>query len=110
MGFNNVADDADWLRIAAVSELNAKRKLACYVNGISILLCKVATGIVAVQNACTHLGKPLDGGRVIAGQIHCPFHGACFDLKTGEAMSGPAVTPLRRFQVRIEGDDIFIQL
>jgi 3-phenylpropionate/trans-cinnamate dioxygenase ferredoxin subunit len=46
----------------------------------------------------------------MAGQITCPLHGACFDLRTGTALSGPAVAPLRRFEARIEGDRVEVRL
>ena len=100
--------DVKWVRIADRGELAATRRLVREVEGLSILLLQSSGDVIAIHNACTHLNKPLDGGRIIAGQIHCPFHGACFDLKTGEAVSGPAVMPLRRFAVRIDGDTIFI--
>ena len=40
--------------------------------------------------------------RLIAGQIQCPFHGACFDVRSGVALSGPAVAPLQGIPVKIE--------
>jgi 3-phenylpropionate/trans-cinnamate dioxygenase ferredoxin subunit len=93
---------------ASIAALKAERRLVCEVDGISVLLLMTATGIVAVKNLCTHLNMPLDKGRMIAGQIHCPYHGACFDLATGRAMSGPAVTPLKRYAVTVEDDAIYL--
>lgn len=99
-----------WTDVASYSELKEKRRLVHTVNETEILLCLVAGDVIAVKNYCTHLGKPLDQGRIMAGQIHCPFHGACFDLKSGEAMSGPAVSPLKHFPVSLEGERILVQL
>ncbi|MET0544775.1 MAG: Rieske 2Fe-2S domain-containing protein [Caulobacterales bacterium] len=100
----------EWTEAAALSDFGAARKLVCDVGGQSVLLCKVGLDIVAIRNSCTHLGEPLADGRIIAGQIHCPFHGACFDLRTGKALSGPAVAPLTKFDVRLDADKIFIKL
>jgi nitrite reductase/ring-hydroxylating ferredoxin subunit len=97
-----------WVRVAALSEFDETRRLVRNVNGVDVLLCQLASGMVAVRDRCTHLGQPLSQGRLMAGRIHCPFHGACFDLRTGEALSGPAVAPLQRYGLRIEGDDVFI--
>ncbi len=82
--------------------------MVCEVEGVSVLLLMTAQGVIAVKNACTHLNMPLDQGRLIAGQLHCPYHGACFDLATGRAVSGPAVAPLTHYAVTIEDDAIYL--
>lgn len=71
------------------------------VYGMQVLLIRINAEVAAVVNACTHLGLPLDKGRVIGHQISCPAHGACFDVRTGRALSGPAVLPLTVLPVRI---------
>lgn len=94
--------------VAAASELREKKRILCDVGGQSVLLIDRADGIIAIENACTHLGLPLHEGRIIAGQIHCPHHGACFDLATGAAISGPAVSAIKRFEVSIRDNDIYV--
>jgi nitrite reductase/ring-hydroxylating ferredoxin subunit len=98
------------VRVASTDELAGARRLVRQVAGIEVLLLQLAGGVVAVRNACTHLGKPLAQGRIMAGQLHCPFHGACFDLGTGEALSGPAVSPLPRYEVKINGAEVWVAL
>jgi nitrite reductase/ring-hydroxylating ferredoxin subunit len=102
--------NARWLRVGSLEELGQAGRLVREIGGTSILLCRVAGRVVAVRNACTHLGKPLSEGRVMAGRIHCPFHGACFDLVTGEALSGPAVAGLRRYPVKVESGSLFVEI
>lgn len=104
------AGSGHWICVASVEDLAAQRKLVRKIDGLEILLCRYGSEIAAVSNCCTHLGKPLDGGRVMGGQITCPFHGACFDLKTGAAISGPAVYPLPTFPVRVDEGKIFVNL
>ena len=87
--------DTRWHLVARLDELAATRKRVCHVEGRELLLVKSGSEVLAVDNHCTHLGESLERGRVMSGQITCPFHGACFDLRTGEALSGPAVRPLR---------------
>ena len=103
-----------WTQIATLADFGTSRQLVVAYGGLSILLRKLNAGLngglVALNNVCTHLGQPLAGGRVIAGQIICPFHGACFDLHTGAALSGPAVLPLHRFPVRVDGDAVWVDL
>lgn len=102
--------DTRWQRVAALSDLAATRKYVVTMAGIEILLIQSGGAVHAVRNRCTHLGQPLDRGRLMAGQITCPFHNACFELKTGKAVSGPAVYPLQCFAVRVEDGEIFLDL
>jgi nitrite reductase/ring-hydroxylating ferredoxin subunit len=43
-------------------------------------------------------------------RIKCPHHGACFDVRTGDALSLPAIAPVESYPVVIEGDDVFVEL
>jgi nitrite reductase/ring-hydroxylating ferredoxin subunit len=98
-----MADSGQWVSICSTAEFVGKRLLKCMAEGIEVLL-------VAIHNYCTHLGQPLEEGRIIGGQIFCPFHGACFDLRSGKAVSGPAVSPLYSFPVRTTDEQIWIDL
>jgi nitrite reductase/ring-hydroxylating ferredoxin subunit len=97
-----------WSLAAQLSEFGPDNKLACTVDGIEILLIRREHGVVAVHNRCTHLQKPLTAGRVFAGQIICPMHGACFDLRSGKALSGPAVASLRIFPTKVEEGAVWV--
>ena len=98
-----------WTDVADVADLAATGRHVCELAGRSILLCRTGGEIVAVSNSCTHLGQPLEKGRIMSGRIYCPHHSACFDLRTGEAMSGPAVTRLPCYPVRVETGRVWIQ-
>ena len=79
-------------------------------GGDSILLCHTQDRIFAVINRCSHAEEPLACGRMKAGWIACPVHGARFDLETGEAMNAPAKDPIRTYPVRITGEMIEIAI
>jgi 3-phenylpropionate/trans-cinnamate dioxygenase ferredoxin subunit len=100
----------DWTRVATLAEFGDRRQMVCSVDDRRLLLLRTGAGVVVLRDRCTHLGESLHGGRVMAGQIFCPFHGACFDLKTGAAVSGPAVSPLRVFPARVEDGVIWVDL
>jgi 3-phenylpropionate/trans-cinnamate dioxygenase ferredoxin subunit len=102
--------DDRWIQIAALEDFAQTSKLTRNVEGQCILLCQLASEIVAVRNVCTHLEKPLDSGRVMAGHITCPYHGASFNLRTGFAASGPAVAPLQTYPVKIQDGQVFVLL
>jgi 3-phenylpropionate/trans-cinnamate dioxygenase ferredoxin component len=80
------------------------------VGGLDVLLCWLNGQPHAFHNRCTHLNKPLDGGRLMAGQIQCPFHGACFDVRTGSAVSGPALASLQRIPVKVESGRLYFDV
>jgi len=99
-----------WIPIAMLADFGTVRKLVRTVDGAELLLVRLGADVVAVDNRCSHLGQPLDRGRVMSGQITCPFHGACFDLRSGAALSGPAVSGLRCHAVLIEGDRVLVAI
>lgn len=80
------------------------------IKGRSILICNFEGQIYAVENLCSHAEQPLECGRLKNGWISCPYHGARFDLETGEALKGPATSPIATFPVRIAGDAIEVAI
>lgn len=77
-------------------------------GGQSVLLCNVDGSLYAIQDVCTHDGGELDQGELEGERIMCPRHGAYFDVKTGEALTLPAILPVETFPVRVVGDDVFV--
>ncbi|HET6545170.1 MAG TPA: FAD-dependent oxidoreductase [Rhodanobacteraceae bacterium] len=84
--------------------------LAGHVDGSAVLLTRSTTDVFAVGGTCTHYGAPLADGLLIAdGVVRCPWHHACFSLRTGKALAAPAFTPLGRWQVDVIGDTVFVR-
>jgi 3-phenylpropionate/trans-cinnamate dioxygenase ferredoxin subunit len=79
------------------------------VDGQEILLCNVDGSFFAVEDVCTHDGGPLDQGELEGGCVVCPRHGATFDVRTGEALTLPAVIPLSTFAVELRDGDVFVE-
>jgi 3-phenylpropionate/trans-cinnamate dioxygenase ferredoxin component len=75
-----------------------------------VALCNVAGVIYAVANVCTHDGGPLGEGSLQGDQIECPRHGARFDVRTGAVKSLPAIVPIPTFQVKVDGEDILVEV
>ena len=78
------------------------------LDGVAVLLCNVDGEFYAIEDVCSHDGGALDQGELEGCRIICPRHGANFDVRTGEALTLPAILPLPTYKVRAEGDDIFI--
>lgn len=79
-----------------------------HAGGEQVLLVRVGDEFFAVGAYCTHYHGPLAEGLVADGTIRCPWHHACFDLRTGEALQAPAFDPLSCWVVEIRGDCVFV--
>lgn len=100
-----------WLDLAAAEELKAQQRLVCRLpDGLEVLLLEHEGQPLALSNRCPHQGRPLDRGRILHGSISCPFHGACFDLRSGQALKGPGGGALHRFESRVEQGRIFVDV
>jgi 3-phenylpropionate/trans-cinnamate dioxygenase ferredoxin subunit len=79
-------------------------------GGRDVLLCNVDGAVYAVEDVCTHDGGALDAGELEGCRIMCPRHGAYFDVTTGTALTLPAILPLPTYAVRVDGDDIYLDV
>ena len=94
--------------VAAVSELADTGQLHVDLNGEEILLCTDGDQFFAVSYYCSHEALTLEGGSIQAGCITCPYHGAEFDLRTGEVRAPPAWENLKTYPVQVADDVVSI--
>ena len=79
-------------------------------GGVSICVAKVGDEVFALNDTCSHSDASLSEGEIVDGAIECWLHGAHFDLKTGEALTPPAVSPIKSYPVKIEGQSVTIEI
>src|SRR3954463_7029704 len=80
-----------------------------HVGEQDVLLVRAGSEIFAIDAYCSHYHGPLADGLVVGGSIRCPWHHACFDLRSGEATRAPALNPLSVWQVEHVGDRIVVR-
>lgn len=82
--------------------------LAGHVGDEAVLLARCGTEIFAIGATCTHYGGPLVDGLMVGDTVRCPWHHACFSLRTGEALRAPAFAPVACWAVEQRDDRIFM--
>jgi NADPH-dependent 2,4-dienoyl-CoA reductase/sulfur reductase-like enzyme/nitrite reductase/ring-hydroxylating ferredoxin subunit len=91
-----------------IDDLSDGATLVGHVDREQVLLARIGNEFFAVGAYCTHYHGPLVEGLVASGTIRCPWHHACFDLRTGEALQAPAFDPLSCWTVELRGDRVFV--
>ena len=99
-----------WISVGRHQDLALDTVTAVRCEGQVVALVNVDGTICAVENTCPHRGGPLAGGRLVAGEIACPWHGFRFDPRTGAATMPTPHPSVRVLPVRIVGDDVQVGL
>ena len=97
-------------KVATVDELPVGGSKLVEVEDVRIAIFNLEGEFFAMEDVCTHDGAPLFTGEIVDGcQIECPRHGARFDIRTGAAVRMPAFTPANTFEVRVDGNELFVE-
>jgi 3-phenylpropionate/trans-cinnamate dioxygenase ferredoxin component len=99
---------ARFVRVARTDELTLGQGRLVQINDKRIALFNVGGHYYAIDDVCPHRGGPLSEGELEGAAVVCPWHGAMFDLATGEVTRSPAAAGVVTYAVRVEGEDIAI--
>lgn len=100
---------SNFVKVARVADIQPGEKRIYEVDGILIVLVNLNGEFYAIEDTCTHDGGPLGEGEMQNGHLICPRHGARFDIRTGAALSLPAVDPTPIYEVRVQDGDIYVE-
>ena len=92
----------------AADTLKPGEKLLGHAGGEPVLLARVGDDFLAIGATCTHYGGPLAEGLLDGDTVRCPWHHACFSLRTGEALRAPALSPVACWSVERHGDQLCV--
>jgi 3-phenylpropionate/trans-cinnamate dioxygenase ferredoxin component len=98
------------VEVAKTDDLEPGQGICVEVEGKRIALFNIGGIYHAIDDTCTHVGGPLSEGEIEEHVVTCPWHGAQFNLKTGEVLGPPARKPIRVYKVQVEGDSIKIEV
>ncbi|MBL8149935.1 MAG: Rieske 2Fe-2S domain-containing protein [Blastocatellia bacterium] len=98
-----------FVKALQMSEIIQGRGKIVILNGHEIAVLKSGEKVYALDNSCPHKGGPLGEGVVMGNMVICPWHGWPFDVNNGHCSINPRAS-VSCYEVKIEGDDIFIKL
>jgi apoptosis-inducing factor 3 len=90
-------------------DLPEGRMLTGHVGEETVLLARTGGEVFAIGAKCTHYGGPLAEGLIVGDTVRCPWHHACFSLRTGEALQAPAFSPVSCWAIEQSDDRIFVR-
>ena len=93
----------DFAQGVAISEFAGGDMVQGHANGEAILVARRGDAYFAIGASCTHYGGPLAEGLIAGDTVRCPWHHACFSLRTGEALRAPALDPVISWKVETAG-------
>lgn len=108
MGGTTELSGPDLSQGVAASDLADGGTLVGHAGGEPVLLARRGTEVFAVGATCTHYGAPLGDGMLVGDTVRCPWHHACFSLRTGEVLAAPALNPLACYAVEERGEKLFV--
>jgi apoptosis-inducing factor 3 len=82
--------------------------LVGHAQGQAVLVSRHGNEIFAIGATCTHYSGPLGEGLIVGDTVRCPWHHACFSLRTGEALKAPALSPVSRWEIERRGDTVVV--
>src|SRR5215471_7815096 len=93
----------------AVDDVPDGGMLGGHVGEEAVLLARRGEQFFAIGATCSHYGGPLAEGLVVGDTVRCPWHHACFNLRTGEAVGAPAFNPMPCWRVEQRNGKVFVR-
>ena len=95
---------------ASAKGLEPGKMMGIDVGGKEVFIANLGGKYYAMGNRCTHMACMLSDGTLKGENVTCPCHGSVFDVKSGNVVKGPAKKPEPVFQVKVEGDQILVNI
>ena len=99
-----------FVRACGVADVASGQALQVDLADRDVAVVRAGDDWYAVDDECSHAAIPLSEGDVEGCEIECWLHGSRFDLRTGKPSGPPATEPVRIYPVRVEGDDVLVDL
>ena len=101
---------AGFVKVAKTEDVVPGQGKMVEVSGKKIALFNLEGTYYAIDDTCTHKGGPLSEGELSGKEVTCPWHGAVYDVTTGEVLGPPAPKGVSRYNVRVSGENIEVEV
>lgn len=101
---------SDFVKVGKKEDFKDQTLTGIEVKGEAVCVARVGDAFYAFEDTCSHAHAMLSRGDLEQDEVVCPLHGARFSVKTGEALTPPAVRPVPMHEVKLEGGDVFVKL
>ncbi len=101
---------SEFVRVASVGDVPDGQMRMVGAGAQDVLLVRTGGSWYATGAWCTHDEGPLEEGELEESCVRCPWHFSLFSLETGEVIESPAADPIPVYPVRIEGDDVLVEV
>ena len=92
-----------------LTNLHEGKPVSIQKNGKAICVARVGNEVFAIEDNCSHQDAALSEGTQDGYKIECWLHSAEFDLRSGAALTPPAVSPVKTFPIKITNDEIVVE-
>jgi nitrite reductase/ring-hydroxylating ferredoxin subunit len=96
-------------RIEHVTLPQEGQSVRVVANGTPVAVFRVGGVLYALDARCTHVGGPLDQGKLAGTEVTCPWHHSVFDVRDGRVLHGPATRPATQYRVESEGATLVLE-
>lgn len=101
----------EFIAVYSASDLAENSMKSVNANEIPVLIARKNGKLFAIANTCSHLGGPLDEGKLLDNNtVQCPWHGSIFSLEDGRVVNGPASEPQPQFDIRAKNGQIEVRI
>ena len=101
---------AEFVKIAKASNIAEGCAKCVEVEGRDIAIFNLGGTFYAIDDLCTHEDASLSEGEIDGDEVECPWHAARFNIKTGEVLSAPAYEDVSTYKVRLNGEDVEVEI
>lgn len=105
-----MAMNATYQTVAKTNDIQPGELMYVEVGDEFVCLINLDGEIHAINDTCTHEDASLSDGTIVGDDIECPMHGGSFNIRTGEPTNFPVVVAIEKYGVRIDGDDIQVEV
>lgn len=101
---------AEFVKVASVDEIKDGSMKGFTVKGNKLLIANLNGKYYSMCSTCTHKGGPLADGKLEGNIVTCPWHGGKFDVITGKVVDEPPKESEKKYEVKVQGEDILVKI